>query len=139
MRIFLDSDVVISSLLSSSGAAYLLINEVQITPVISSISFRELHIMVRRMGIDQRKFESLIDDRFEIIKVAQTLNKLKLDYADYVTDINDTHIIAGARLAKVKFLISYNLKHFKTELIKNSLDILVLTPALLLQYLKSQK
>ena len=95
--------------------------------------------MVRRMGIDQRKFESLIDDRFEIIKVAQTLNKLKLDYADYVTDINDTHIIAGARLAKVKFLISYNLKHFKTELIKNSLDILVLTPALLLQYLKSQK
>ena len=138
MRVFIDSDVVISFLLSSTGAAYFLLNQSQIEPVISSLSQKELRIVAKRMGIEIEKLETLIENRFEVINITKKLEEVKQEYVHYVTDINDAHIVAGAHNAKVKYIISYNLKHFKTDKIKDELDVLLLTPALFLQYLRSQ-
>jgi predicted nucleic acid-binding protein len=57
MRVFIDSDVVISSLLSSTGAAYFLLNQSEIEPVISSISQKELQIVVKRMGLKEENLK----------------------------------------------------------------------------------
>jgi predicted nucleic acid-binding protein len=138
MRVFIDSDVVISSLLSSTGAAYFLLNQSEIEPVISSISQKELQIVVKRMGLKEENLEILIKNRIEVLNIKKEVKQVKKEYETYVTDINDTHIVAGAHSAKVKYLISYNLKHFKTDKIKDELNILLLTPALFLQYLRSQ-
>ncbi|MDP3974666.1 MAG: PIN domain-containing protein [bacterium] len=138
MRVFIDSDVVISSLISSSGAAYFLLHQSQIKPVISSISLKELRVVVKRMGIELEKLEVLIKNRFEVFPLIKELKGIKEEYVQYVTDIDDTHIVAGAYSAKVKYLISYNLKHFKKDKIKNELGLILLTPALFLQYLRSQ-
>lgn len=138
MRVFIDSDVVISSLISSSGAAYFLLHQSQIKPVISSISLKELRVVVKRMGIELEKLETLIKNRFEVFPLTKKLKGVKEEYIQYVTDVDDSHIVAGAHNAKVKYLISYNLKHFKKDKIKNELGLILLTPALFLQYLRSQ-
>lgn len=138
MRVFIDSDVVISSLISSSGAAYFLLHQSQIKPVISSISLKELRVVVKRMGIELEKLETLIKNRFEVFPLTKELKGVKEEYIQYVTDVDDSHIVAGAHNAKVKYLISYNLKHFKKDKIKNELGLILLTPALFLQYLRSQ-
>jgi predicted nucleic acid-binding protein len=137
MRLFIDSDVVISSLLSSSGAAYFLLNQSQLKPVITSFSLTELKTVVKRMNIDSEKLNMLVHKNFEVCKIAKDLDEIKKEYSQYVTDINDSHIVAGAHIAKVKYLITYNLRHFKTDKIKDKLDILLLTPALFMQFLRS--
>lgn len=135
--VFVDSDVVISSLISKSGAAYLLINETSQELFISDVSYRELQIVAERLGLDKDILDDLVKRRFKTIRQKTTLSQVKEKYGDYVTDINDAHIVAGAVEAKARFLVSYNIKHFKTDKIKSDFKILLTTPARFLQYLRS--
>jgi len=86
----------------------------------------------------QEHLEKLIQQRFQIHKITTQLKEIKQKYDMYVLDRNDAHIVAGAHGAHTKYLISYNLKHFKKDKIKDKLDILIVSPALFLQYLRSQ-
>ncbi len=79
----------------------------------------------------------MIEERIKIIILDETIDEIKLSFAEYVLDIDDAHIVAGAKKAKVQFLISYNTKHFKADKIKNDFDIILTTPSNLLQYLRS--
>lgn len=134
MRVFIDSDVVISSLLSSKGAAFRLLHGTDIIPFISTASLKELHVVCKRLHMASDALETLIQKKFTVIPIrVKTQNK----YKKYVLDPNDSHVVTGAISAKVAYLISYNLKHFRIENIKNDLKILCMTPALFLQYLRS--
>ncbi|MBI2326261.1 PIN domain-containing protein [Candidatus Collierbacteria bacterium] len=137
MKIFIDSDVIVSSLISSSGASRILLYQEDLIPIISSHSHSELTIVVKRMSLDQDLFEQLIQNRLKIIPLNRKTEDLKLEYQTYVTDINDAHIVAGAHAADVRYLITYNLRHFQIEKIKNKLNILTLTPSQFIQYLRS--
>lgn len=119
MRVFIDSDVVISSLLSSKGAAFRLLHGTDIIPFISTASLKELHVVCKRLHMASDALETLIQKKFTVL------------------DPNDSHVVTGAISAKAAYLISYNLKHFRIENIKNDLKILCMTPALFLQYLRS--
>lgn len=137
-RIFLDSDVVISSLISSSGAAYLLINQVENLKLhISNFSLKELEVVTDRLRIERNQLMQVINGRCKTINLKESNKKLKKKYTSYVLDINDAHIVAGSKAAGVRFLVSYNLKHYKLDRIKTDFGIIVLTPAQLLQYLRS--
>lgn len=136
--VFVDSDVVVSSLISSKGAAYLLINNKDLSLYISNISVKELKIVCERLKIDKNDLKNLVSKRFKTVVLKTALSELKRSYQDYVLDENDAHIIAGAKTAKAKFLVTYNLKHYKADKIKADLGILITTPAMLLQYLRSQ-
>ncbi len=137
MRVFIDSDVVISSLLSSKGAAYTLLYTSDVTPVISSLSVSELRVVCKRMHMASGLLEGRIREKFEVVIININPQKMREKYQPYVTDTRDAHIVAGAAIAKTKYLISYNLRHFKAGKIKSELDILLMTPALTLQYLRS--
>ncbi len=139
MNVFIDSDVVISSLISQTGGAHYLLNKSPITPIISSISLKELKKVALRLNIDQEKLAILIYKRFKVIPLKQSISSLKIKYSPYVFDINDAHIVAGAKKAKINFLVTYNLKHFQTTKLKDDLKIQVFTPALFMQYLRSQE
>lgn len=138
LKIFVDSDVVISSLISQKGAAYFLIHKIRLDLFISNISFKELVIVADRLGLGREKLSNLVQNKFKQIQLKKIMDKLKKKLADYVLDINDVHIIAGAVEAKVKFLITYNTRHFKEDKIRQDFGITVITPANLIQYLRSQ-
>lgn len=137
MDVFVDSDVVISSLLSGRGASHLLLHSNEIIPVISSVSRRELSQVVERLRIEVKDFESLLSSRFRIVPLSQPPTELRRTYEQYVVDIYDAHIVAGAHQAKVRFLLSYNLRHFRAEKIKDDFNILLMTPGMFLQYHRS--
>lgn len=136
--VFVDSDVIISSLISKSGAAHLLINQTEHKKFISNYSYKELLFVVERLGLDDKLLTDLIKTKFKIVKLKTASIKLKEKFWEYVSDINDAHIVAGAVEAKARFLISYNIKHYKTDKIKSDFNILLATPARFLQYLRSQ-
>ncbi len=126
MKVFVDSDVIISSLISNSGAASELINNhPEVIKIISDFSQKELEI---------------VKSRLKIVKATPPLDLIKIigvkNYSIYSTDPNDAHIVTGADQAQVKFLITYNLKHYKIDKIKRELNIIVMTPGMFLQYLR---
>lgn len=137
MRIFVDSDVVISSLISQSGAAYLMLNTPSLRLFISSFSKRELEVVVQRLGIESARLKKIIDNNLSIVNISEPLGEIKESFGQYVIDVDDAHIVAGAKAAKAGFLITYNIRDYKTEKIKQDLNILILTPAAFLQYLRS--
>ncbi len=125
MKVFVDSDVIISSLISNTGAASELINNLDIKKIVSNLSIKELEIVKLRLNINKP---------LPILETIFIDNVKK--YSIYSIDPNDAHIVAGADQGKVKFLITYNLKHYKIDKIKRDLNIIVMTPGMFLQYLR---
>ena len=135
-KVFLDSDVIISAAISKKGAAQRVATTPDISRYISNISKKEVTIVAKRLEVELSNMKSVVGScRTTTLK--QKLPAIKKNFEKYTTDINDTHIIAGAEKSKAQFLITYNTKHFKSERIKRDLGIIVLTPARLLQYLRS--
>jgi len=139
LRVFVDSDVVISSLISSKGAAYHLINETHIKRFISNKSIAEIKRVAKELNIDGARLSETLEKNFSKVELKDSLVKIKEKYGEYTSDQHDTHITAGAHAAKVKFLISYNLKDFRAEEINEDFNIILMTPARFLQYLRSLK
>ncbi|MBI2011315.1 PIN domain-containing protein [Candidatus Daviesbacteria bacterium] len=135
-KIFVDSDVVLSSLISSKGAAYFLLNETQLDLFISNISLEELRRGLEKLQLNKKDFATLIENKMNLVKL-KDLDKVKLEFRDYVFDADDAHIVAGARKAKVILVLSYNIKDFNILKLKEDLKIVVKTPAQFLQYLRS--
>ncbi len=137
ISVFVDSDDIISSLLSSTGAAYLLLNQTDnLSLYISTLSHQELEIVTKRLQIDQKDLQKLLEKRFSKVELSDA-ERIKKRYVEHVLDSNDAHVVAGAKKAKVRFLVTYNTKHFKIDKIKEDLGVIVLTPATFLQYLRS--
>ncbi|PIR80306.1 MAG: hypothetical protein COU25_00780 [Candidatus Levybacteria bacterium CG10_big_fil_rev_8_21_14_0_10_35_13] len=138
MTILVDSDVVISSLLSTTGASYLLLQKKIINSFyISSFSRQELEQVCERLDIKKDKLDSLIQKNLQIVKIDKQIKDIKNKYGKYVYDINDAHILAGAVFSKAGFIVSYNIKDYKIEKIRNDLNIIVFKPSMLIQYLRS--
>ena len=143
-QVFVDSDVVISSLLSDSGAGFLLLNQlskdikISVRFFISNVSKKEIRIVGQRLNIDKTKTDKLIKSNLNIVKIKEPVANLKKNFKSYTSDPNDTHIVAGAKAAKAKFIISYNIRDFNVEKIGKDLKISTLTPAKFLQYVRSQ-
>lgn len=141
-KIFVDSDVVLSSLLSSSGAAHFILNKaiLDLDLFISNISHQELKRGIDKLHLDHEQLQSLLKNKFQKIKLKagkENLDKIKITLGGYVSDENDAHIVAGAVNAKTKLILSYNLRHFNVEKLKRDFNIIVSTPAQFLEYLRS--
>ena len=139
MKIFLDSDVIISSLISKKGAAYFIVNSSKNIKIISNYSTEEMTRVAKRGKIDEEKLSNLVKERLEIVKSDKSLKNIKKEYKKYIKDENDAHIVAGANQSKAKILLTYNTKHFLKENIKKDLNISIMTPGKFLQYLRSQE
>lgn len=140
IRVFVDSDVIISSLISSliskTGAAYLLMRDTRIDRFISDVSFTELKRVADVLHLSKKDLQKLVKEACRVVKIGERMGERKR-MTEYTSDANDAHIVVGANLAKAKFLVTYNIKHFFVEKIQEDMGIIVLTPAFLLQYLRS--
>ncbi len=139
VKVFVDSDVIVSSVISDSGAAFdLLKNHPEIDKLISNYSRQEIIRVADRLSL----VKSVTKARFKSCKqidLDTSIEEIKKDYAKYVSDAKDAHIVAGAAAAEADFLVSYNLRHFRLNLIKEELNIVGLRPGGLLQFLRGKK
>lgn len=134
---FLDSDVIISSLISILGASYQLINNKNINCFISNISYNELLFVVKKLNLDNKKLKAVVKKKLKVVKLLHN-KQIKLEYKNCVKDLNDAHIIAGAVESKVNFLITFNLRDFEINKIKEKYNIKIMTPGTFLQFLRSK-
>lgn len=135
-KVFLDTDVVISSFLSQKGAAYKLINKQQISKIISRSVKEEAAEVIKRININPKKV-SWLSKKVRIVQLDQVKEKIIKTYSPFVFDHEDSHIVAGAHLSGCQFLLTYNLKNYDREKIKNKLKIIIMKPGNFLQYLRS--
>jgi predicted nucleic acid-binding protein len=137
IRVFVDSDVIISSLISESGAAYSLLNNTKSVELyIPNFSSLELERVVKRLNIKSETLNVAIVTRLNTVKIDLPYVKIQQQFSDYVRDPHDAHIVAGAREARANYLVSYNVRHFVPEKIREDFQIILLTPGLFLQYLR---
>ena len=101
---------------------------------VSNLSQKEMEIVAVRLHIQTDKLQALLERKFTIIEL---INEVRENYFHYVLDKNDAHIVFGAKEAQVRFLITYNIKDFDIEKIKQDLNVLIMTPGQFLQYLRS--
>ena len=132
LRVFVDSDVIISSLISKTGAAYLLMHDTRLSRFVSDVSVAELMRVASELKLSRAELRSRLK-----LQCAEVLLGVNRGMNKYTRDANDSHIVAGAKMAKAQFLVTYNTKHFQVEKIQDELGITVLPPAFLLQYLRS--
>lgn len=138
IKVFFDSDVVISSFLSDRGAARVLLKIVTIERLITDLSQKEILRSTKKLSVSQENLNTHIRSHFKQTGLSEKPKIIRDKYRNYVSDENDAHIVRGAIKSKAKFILTYNNKHFNQEKIKNDLDILVMTPGKFLQYLRSQ-
>lgn len=137
IQVFLDTDVIISSLLSKKGASYELVNRGEVEKVISKISEKEIREVGKRLNIENKDIIRAIK-QFKVIFLHLSKENILKRYKDYVSDEEDSHVVAGSYKSNSKFLLTHNIKHYKVDKIKNSLGIMVITPGTFLQFLRSK-
>ncbi len=136
IQAFLDTDIIIASLLSEKGASYGIIKNPTIDKIVSEFIEKETEEVCKRLNIDIKNSENVFKD-MKILSIGSTKPSILKNYKDFVFDENDTHVIAGAHKSKSKFLLTHNIKHFKIDRIKAKLGIITLKPGNFLQYLRS--
>ena len=98
LKVFVDSDVIISSLISSTGAAHFLLHQTtDLELFISSVSKRELDEVVARLSLENKKLTELIDKRITKINLKEEISEIKSKYEDYVFGIWDLALIETGR------------------------------------------
>lgn len=135
--VFLDTDVLISALLSSTGASYQLVKHSSVNPKISKSVAQELAEVADRLKVDKTNLKNVLR-KINITSTRLTKAHLVKIYGKYVLDEEDSHVVAGAHRSKYKFLLTHNTRHYKGDKIQTDLKIIVLKPGYFLQYLRSQ-
>lgn len=137
VKVFVDSDVIISSLISKSGASSIVINQAPVDSYISNLSWEELKRTVKKLGISKDKLEKVLKEKFKKVKIKINAEEVIKKFGEYAYDFEDAHIVAGAKQSKAKFLVTFNIKDYKLVKIADELGIRILTPGELLEYLRN--
>jgi len=139
IQVFLDTDVVISALLSKKGASYQLVSNPKLVKIVSKSVGDEILEVAKRLGIKKQRVQGLVKS-IKTISLSLTKKEILTTYRDFVHDETDAHVVAGASKERlVGFLLTHNLRHYKVDMIKTKLGILVIKPGNFLQYFRSQE
>lgn len=139
--IVLDSDVIISGLISKKGAGYYLLNltynkNCQFVINSSMQQLTELSDVIS----DLKNIYDLDQIFFKKIKPSLNIrkfSKIESKFAAYTHDAEDIHIVQTAFISKSKFLLTYNLRDFLIQKIANDLSLKVVNPGYFITYLRS--
>lgn len=135
-KVFFDTNVLFSAMLSQEGAAFELLQRSKqklCDAYTSDLCLEELKNIEKKANIPMSVIQFL--DYFPLSVVS--LQKEKKIFGQYVYDPHDAHVVQGASEAGAQFLITYNIKDFNRDLIFKNLNISVLTQGYFLQWLRS--
>jgi len=137
VKVFFDSDVVISSYLSNKGSSYALIKNQTLKRFVTNISKKEILRSTKKLNISESALNKHIKNHFIQVNLKEPLSDIKKKYKTYTSDIDDAHIIRGVLEAKVKILVTFNIKHFNKNKLKEERGINIMTPGEFIQHLRS--
>ena len=141
MRIVLDSDVIIAGLISSKGAGRFILKEFLHRKDFVFLS-TVLQIKEIKKVFKRDKFVWKIEEKLWMKFKNKTLkvNPVNIKkFYPYVFDKKDAYILAAAVCGKACFLVTYNLRNYFIEKIKEDFDILVFNPGYLIQFCRQQE
>lgn len=130
-RVFLDTDVIISALISKKGASYAISTNKEIQKATTESIKKEVKNVSKRLNLRPPSKKLFADFEKSRKKIAKS--KVITTYSEYVTDKHGSHVLAGAVKTKSNFLLTYNIRHYKVDAIKRDFDIIVTKPGLYLQ------
>lgn len=134
--VFLDTDVLISSILSTQGAAHYVIYKLNVKKHITQYSLVEIEEVSKRLAISPKKLLDTIENDFKTKTLNETYQKCEELYSNYVADVNDSHIVAGAVVSDVQYLLTYNKKHFRSSELLRDFNIIIMTPGEFMQFMR---
>ncbi len=133
IKVFLDSDVIVSAILSSKGASFEILQNTHIKKVISEVIRAEVTEVMERLKISSG--ESMLQG-ITIMKHTVKKTRIAQMYIPYVLDEEDSHVVAGAHRSTARFLLTHNVKHYHVEKIKQDFNVITMKPGVFLQYLR---
>lgn len=110
-KIFVDSDVVLSSLISSKGAAYFLLNKVDLNLFISKSSIQELHSAIEDLRAQQTqpdyiRAREILETRRQVEQpeegVAEPAIDIETSIAEIQRLINDGVLVSPEQIARAQ-------------------------------------
>lgn len=132
MRLFLDSSVFISALISNTGASaqILALCEARLLEIYISDEVEE-----EVFNVFDRKFpelKPLFNDLLKTVKLKRiktAKDKISKEVASWIKDPKDVKILMGAKKAEVDYLVTLDKRHFiKDEKVSEKSGLTILTP-----------
>jgi len=130
-RVFLDSSVLISGVISQTGAASAILDLGEAGEIVIILS---KGVLVETDRVFERKFPNLAGEFRKFIKnlspsVADDPTSQEIRDAESVIDKDDVPILAAAKKENIHYLVSLDIKHFHTSKARQYLKSPVVTPA----------
>ncbi len=113
MRVFFDSSVIISAIISATGGSRKLIEltkEGKLTGIISQGILEEVLSKKNKINSTEKEIINFVKNNDLLVREKITESEA-IKYEDFLTDPKDTHVIAGAKLTKCKYLVTLDKKH----------------------------
>ena len=130
-RVFLDTNVLIAGLASKTGASAAILDLGEAEEICIVIS---QHVLVEADRVFLAKFPQLIDQFRKFIKNLAPLlmddpNPQAVHEASEAIEINDAPILAAVKSERVDYLVTLDIKHFKTPKATKYVTTPIVTPA----------
>lgn len=137
MRVYFDASVIIAALLSKTGGSLLLFNYIRIGKIKGITSQTVIEEIIDKTGKlkkSKKEMEQFIAESGLVVRKNITTEEI-LPYQNLI-DIEDAHLITGAKLTKCKYLVSLDKKHLlRSDIKKKFLPLIILSPKELLEKL----
>lgn len=129
-RVFLDSSVLISGVISQTGASSAILDLGEAGEIIVVIS---KGVLIETDRVFEKKFPALTGDFREFIKnlfpiVVDDPTSQEIRESESVIDKDDASILAAAKRENIHFLVSLDTKHFHTPKVRQYLKCPIVTP-----------
>jgi len=130
-RVFLDSSVLISGVISQTGASSAILDLGEAGEIVIVLS---KGVLVETDRVFERKFPNLIGNFREFIKnlspiIAEDPSPQEIREAQAVIEKDDAPILAAAKKANIHFLVSLDTKHFHSHKVRHYFKAPIVTPA----------
>ena len=115
-KIIMDTNILFSGLYSSSGASYQilkLIDSGKITPIISTTLLFEYEDVLKRKQKELGLSENEVDVVLDNICALCEFQKIYFLWRPYLNNPKDDHVLEVAVAAKIKIIVTHNMKDFK--------------------------
>lgn len=135
MRTYFDASVIIAALLSKTGGSSLLFQYIKIGKIkgiTSQTVIEELSDKTEKLKKSKEELEQFIAKSGLVVRRNITIEEI-LPYQNLV-DVEDAHLIAGAKLTKCAYLVSLDKRHLlRSDIKKRFLPLQILSPKELLE------
>lgn len=137
MKIFFDASVLIAGLLSPTGGSYLLLSYLKSKKIVGVISMTVIEELIQeevliKMKLSKADIERFIVESGLLVREAITTEEIA-PYKNKI-DIDDAHLVVGARITRCSFLVTLDKKHLLNDAIRERfLPLRIVSPKEMLE------